>query len=70
MVRHPKVHQASNTEQGRSDIELEEEAALKTIPLLEPLAADLERVERKMREPVHPEYQLIHLSAVSGRIDG
>jgi geranylgeranyl pyrophosphate synthase len=29
---------------------------LKTIPLLEPLTADLERVERKMREPVHPEY--------------
>jgi geranylgeranyl pyrophosphate synthase len=29
---------------------------LKTIPLLEPLAADLERVELKMREPVHPEY--------------
>jgi geranylgeranyl pyrophosphate synthase len=29
---------------------------LKTIPLLEPLAADLERVERKLREPAHPEY--------------
>jgi geranylgeranyl pyrophosphate synthase len=29
---------------------------LKTIPLLEPLAADLEWVERKMREPVHPDY--------------
>ena len=29
---------------------------MKTIPLLEPLAADLERVERKMREPVHPAY--------------
>jgi geranylgeranyl pyrophosphate synthase len=29
---------------------------LKTIPLLEPLAADLERVERKMREPVHADY--------------
>jgi len=29
---------------------------LKTIPLLEPLVADLERVERRMREPVHPEY--------------
>jgi geranylgeranyl pyrophosphate synthase len=29
---------------------------LNTIPLLEPLTADLERVERKMREPVHPEY--------------
>jgi geranylgeranyl pyrophosphate synthase len=35
---------------------LEEEVALNTIPLLEPLAPDLERVERKMREPVHPEY--------------
>jgi len=29
---------------------------LKTIPLLEPLAADLEQVERKMREPTHPDY--------------
>lgn len=29
---------------------------MKTIPLLEPLAADLELVERKMREPVHPDY--------------
>jgi geranylgeranyl pyrophosphate synthase len=29
---------------------------LKTIPLLEPLASDLERVELKMREPVHPQY--------------
>jgi geranylgeranyl pyrophosphate synthase len=29
---------------------------LKTIPLLEPLAADLERVDQKMRQPVHPEY--------------
>jgi geranylgeranyl pyrophosphate synthase len=29
---------------------------LKTIPLLEPLAADLEQVERKLREPAHPEY--------------
>jgi geranylgeranyl pyrophosphate synthase len=29
---------------------------LKTIPLLEPLAADLERVERRMREPIHPDY--------------
>lgn len=29
---------------------------MKTIPLLEPLVADLERVERRMREPVHPEY--------------
>lgn len=29
---------------------------MKTIPLLEPLAADLERVEQKMREPIHAEY--------------
>jgi geranylgeranyl pyrophosphate synthase len=29
---------------------------LNTISLLEPLAADLERVERKMREQVHPDY--------------
>jgi len=29
---------------------------LKTIPLLEPLAADLDRVERKMRELAHPEF--------------
>lgn len=29
---------------------------MKTIPLLEPLAADLQRVERKMHEPVHPDY--------------
>jgi geranylgeranyl pyrophosphate synthase len=29
---------------------------LKTIPLLEPLTTDLEQVERKMREPMHPEY--------------
>jgi geranylgeranyl pyrophosphate synthase len=29
---------------------------LKTIPLLEPLEADLERVERKLREPVRPDY--------------
>lgn len=29
---------------------------MKTIPLLEPLVANLERVERRMREPVHPEY--------------
>ena len=29
---------------------------MNTIPLLEPLAAELERVERKMCEPVHPEY--------------
>lgn len=29
---------------------------MKTIPLLEPLADDLERVERKLREPAHPEH--------------
>ncbi|MGD8516176.1 MAG: polyprenyl synthetase family protein, partial [Anaerolineae bacterium] len=29
---------------------------MNTIPLLEPLAADLELVEQKMQEPVHPEY--------------
>jgi geranylgeranyl pyrophosphate synthase len=29
---------------------------LKTIPLLEPLAPELERVERKLRQPLHPEY--------------
>jgi geranylgeranyl pyrophosphate synthase len=29
---------------------------LKTIPLLEPLADELGQVERKMREPVHPDY--------------
>ena len=29
---------------------------MNTIPLFEPLAAELERVERKMREPAHPEY--------------
>lgn len=29
---------------------------MKTIPLLEPLTTDLEQVERKMREPMHPEY--------------
>ena len=29
---------------------------MKTIPLFEPLAAELEWVERKMREPAHPEY--------------
>jgi geranylgeranyl pyrophosphate synthase len=29
---------------------------LKTIPLLEPFEADLEQVERKMRQPVHPQY--------------
>ncbi|NIV40739.1 MAG: hypothetical protein GWN58_68485, partial [Anaerolineae bacterium] len=29
---------------------------MNTIPLFEPLAAELEWVERKMREPAHPEY--------------
>jgi geranylgeranyl pyrophosphate synthase len=29
---------------------------LKTIPLLEPLATELEQVEHKMREPAHPDY--------------
>lgn len=29
---------------------------MKTIPLLEPLAAELELVEIKLREPVHPDY--------------
>jgi geranylgeranyl pyrophosphate synthase len=29
---------------------------LKTIPLFKSLAADLKRVDQKMREPVHPEY--------------
>ena len=29
---------------------------MNTIPLFEPLEAELERVERKMREPAHPEY--------------
>jgi len=29
---------------------------LKTIPLLDPLAGDLDRVERKLRQPLHPEY--------------
>lgn len=29
---------------------------MKTIPFLEPLASDLDRVEAKMRETVHPEY--------------
>jgi geranylgeranyl pyrophosphate synthase len=35
---------------------------LNTIPFLEPLAAELELVERKMREPVHPDYP--HLAAI------
>lgn len=42
---------ATNTEQRRG------RSRLKTIPLLEPLAADLERVEEKMREPVHLEHR-------------
>lgn len=29
---------------------------MKTIPLLEPLAAELEQVERKLLEPTHPDY--------------
>ncbi len=29
---------------------------MNTIPLFEPLEAELERVERKLREPAHPEY--------------
>jgi geranylgeranyl pyrophosphate synthase len=29
---------------------------LNTIPILQPLEADLERVEHKLREPVHPDY--------------
>ena len=29
---------------------------MNTISLFEPFAAELERVERKMREPAHPEY--------------
>jgi len=39
---------------------------LKTIPLLEPLSAELEQVERKMREPVHPDYP--QLAAVIGHL--
>jgi len=39
---------------------------LNTIPLFEPLAAELERVERKMREPAHPEYP--QLTAVLGTL--
>lgn len=34
---------------------------MKTIPLLEHLTADLERVERKMREPMHPDYPQLTL---------
>jgi len=34
---------------------------LNTIPLLEPLAADLARVEQKMREPVHADYPQLAL---------
>jgi geranylgeranyl pyrophosphate synthase len=32
---------------------------LKTIALLEPLAAELERVEQKLREPQHPDYPIL-----------
>ena len=32
---------------------------MKTIPLLEPLAAELERVEQKLREPQHPDYPIL-----------
>ena len=39
---------------------------MKTIPLLEPLSAELEQVERKMRELVHPEYP--QLAAVIGHL--
>jgi len=39
---------------------------LKTIPLLEPLTTELELVEHKMREPVHPEYP--ELTAVLGHL--
>ncbi len=39
---------------------------MNTIPLFEPLAAELERVERKMREPAHPEYP--QLTAVLGSL--
>jgi geranylgeranyl pyrophosphate synthase len=43
---------------------------LKTIPLLEPLKSDLERVEQKMQEPVHPDYPqltaVLHLLLDSG----
>ncbi len=34
---------------------------MKTIPLLEHLTADLDRVERKMREPMHPDYPQLTL---------
>jgi len=39
---------------------------LKTIPLLEPLATELELVEQKLHEPVHPEYP--QLTAVLGHL--
>lgn len=39
---------------------------MNTIPFLEPLEADLERVELKMREPVHPDYP--QLTAVLGHL--
>jgi geranylgeranyl pyrophosphate synthase len=45
---------------------------LKTIPLLEPLAPELERVEQRMSEPVHPDYPqltavLVHLLGSGGK---
>ena len=39
---------------------------MNTIPLLEPLTTELELVEHKMREPVHPEYP--ELTAVLGHL--
>jgi geranylgeranyl pyrophosphate synthase len=39
---------------------------LNTIPLFEPLEAELEQVERKLREPAHPEYP--QLTAVLGSL--
>jgi geranylgeranyl pyrophosphate synthase len=50
-----------NVEHRTLDIEhrTERESRLKTIPLLEPLAADLELVERKMHEPVHADYPML-----------
>ena len=41
---------------------------MNTIPLFEPLAAELERVERKMREPAHPEYPQL-TSVLSSLLD-
>ena len=39
---------------------------MNTIPLFEPLEAELEQVERKLREPAHPEYP--QLTAVLGSL--